>query len=337
MELFIVAIVLFILFALVKGGKKKDEKKGNDIINEIYQKQLDEIDSQIENIDQQLSELEESKKSVPIYKKGCYVAIDFETATPKRSSACQLGIVVIENNTIVEEKSYLIQPPKNLYNRINTSIHGISATDTNNEKNFGELWVEIEQYMNNHVLLAHNASFDIDVLRKTSRLYDIDLFIPNYLCTYQMTGLPLIEAAQALGIQVTGHHDALEDAKMCAQIYLKLTSGVILNESLIKVRKGGKKEEDENTVSCFTDMNCSFFENKAVLITGVFGSFTRAEIKQVLENKGAIIKSDVSSKVDYVIAGIDAGPSKMEKIEALQEKGHHIQVINEESLLEIFK
>ena len=59
-----------------------------------------------------------------------FIAIDFETATPKQHSACQLGIVVVENGNIVEEKVFLIQPPNNKYIPMNTQIHGLKEKDT---------------------------------------------------------------------------------------------------------------------------------------------------------------------------------------------------------------
>ena len=39
-----------------------------------------------------------------------FVAIDFETANEKRNSACSIGLTVVKNNKIVEEKYFLIKP-----------------------------------------------------------------------------------------------------------------------------------------------------------------------------------------------------------------------------------
>ena len=44
-----------------------------------------------------------------------FIAIDFETATPKRSSICEVGICVVRNGEISETKSWLVQPEDNLY------------------------------------------------------------------------------------------------------------------------------------------------------------------------------------------------------------------------------
>ncbi len=41
-----------------------------------------------------------------------FVAIDFETANNRPNSACQLGLVVVENWQIVHEAEWLIRPPR---------------------------------------------------------------------------------------------------------------------------------------------------------------------------------------------------------------------------------
>ena len=44
-----------------------------------------------------------------------FIAIDFETATPKRASICEVGICVVRNGEVVETRSWLVQPKENLY------------------------------------------------------------------------------------------------------------------------------------------------------------------------------------------------------------------------------
>lgn len=275
------------------------------------------------------SEIEKQEKGIS------FVAIDFETATSNRNSACQLGVVLVENGVIVERKCYLIQPPENEYNRMNTAVHGLSAKDTAEMPTFKELWSELREYLNNHLIVCHNADFDISVLRSTCEYYSIeDLNIQESICTYRMTGYALIEACQGLNIAVVGHHDALNDAEMCAQIYLKLNAGEIVNESLIKVVKGGKKGHDEDAVNEALEKESDFFKGKAIVITGVFGKYSRDDLKGILEHHGAIIKGSISSKTEIVIMGLDAGPAKCAKIKELQDKGAKIVVLNEQELLE---
>jgi DNA polymerase-3 subunit epsilon len=72
-----------------------------------------------------------------------FVAIDFETATHKQMP-CQLGLVVVRNGRIVEEKQWLIKPPGNEYHALHMCLHGIRPEDTESSPEFDELWDEIK-------------------------------------------------------------------------------------------------------------------------------------------------------------------------------------------------
>ena len=61
----------------------------------------------------------------------------------------------------------------------------------------------------------------------------------------------------------------------------------------------------------------SIFTDKKVVVSGVFNSFSREDLKAKLELLGAVIQSSISSKTDYVIAGENMGPSKLQKAESL--------------------
>ncbi len=72
-----------------------------------------------------------------------WVAIDFETATREPTSACALGVALIDGLEVVETASWLIRPPFNEYEFWNTHVHGICAQDTELAPDFDELWWEI--------------------------------------------------------------------------------------------------------------------------------------------------------------------------------------------------
>ncbi|MFT5821683.1 MAG: DNA polymerase-3 subunit epsilon [Crocinitomix sp.] len=156
-----------------------------------------------------------------------FTAIDFETATAKRDSACAIGLVKVENGRIVDEYSALIKPPNNEYNWHNTNVHGITAYETRNSPNFAALFAEIEGRINGQTLVAHNASFDRSVLQKTMLSFGLNYeqLNLNWECTlkiYKSKGYSpakLNVCCQRHGIPLN-HHDALSDAKACAQLYL---------------------------------------------------------------------------------------------------------------------
>jgi len=157
-----------------------------------------------------------------------WVAIDFETATREKASACALGIAVIEDNHVVEERAWLIQPPGNIFEPRNIWVHGIDEDMVAQEPEFDEVWVEIEPYLRGATLLAHNAPFDVAVLRSSIARYEIEPLVSHgYHCTVSMArkvwpalaNHKLNSVCDHCGIELQ-HHDAASDAAACARIAL---------------------------------------------------------------------------------------------------------------------
>ena len=57
-----------------------------------------------------------------------FIAIDFETATGKRASICEIGICVVRNGEIAETRSWLVRPEENLYSYWNMQCHGFPGS-----------------------------------------------------------------------------------------------------------------------------------------------------------------------------------------------------------------
>lgn len=157
-----------------------------------------------------------------------FCAIDFETATYERNSACELGICLVENGEIVQTKTWLIKPPSFPYfNPHNINVHGIYPKDVENAPTFDEIWYEAEEMMYGNLMIAHNAGFDASVLRACLDYYGI--FKPNlkYLCSMQIAkkswkglksyGLKNLATQHQISFS---HHRAGADAEVCAKISL---------------------------------------------------------------------------------------------------------------------
>jgi len=69
-----------------------------------------------------------------------------------------------------------------------------------------------------------------------------------------------------------------------------------------------------------------------VVVSGVFNSFSREELKSKLERLGAINQNSISAKTDYLIAGENMGPSKLQKAESLG-----IPMLSESDFLEMLQ
>lgn len=155
------------------------------------------------------------------------VAIDFETANRSRSSACSMAAVTVENGKIVRSAYALIRPPVLAFDYWNTRIHGITAEAVRDKPTFAELWQRIKPHLENKVVLAHNAAFDIGVLRSVLQEYQLEKPSFRYACTVDIakrvwSGLEnykLSTLAQRFAIQFD-HHHALHDARACATIAL---------------------------------------------------------------------------------------------------------------------
>ena len=72
--------------------------------------------------------------------------------------------------------------------------------------------------------------------------------------------------------------------------------------------------------------------DKAFVVSGVFNSFSRDEIKQVIEENGGKNVSSISSKTDYVIAGDNMGPAKLKKATDLG-----IPILSEDEFIQLLK
>ena len=158
-----------------------------------------------------------------------FTAIDFETATYYRDSACAVGIVTVDNGLIVDEYHTLIQPPNNYYYYNNTNIHGISAKDTINVGTFDVCFAEIQKRLLGKIVVAHNEYFDRSVLNACISYYGLTsknfLLDKKWVCTlklYRSLGFypnRLCDCCERLNIPLQ-HHEALSDARACAKLYL---------------------------------------------------------------------------------------------------------------------
>ncbi|MBY0486921.1 MAG: NAD-dependent DNA ligase LigA [Flavobacteriaceae bacterium] len=72
---------------------------------------------------------------------------------------------------------------------------------------------------------------------------------------------------------------------------------------------------------------------KTFVVSGVFEIFSRDDLKKTIEDNGGKVGSSISSKTDYVIAGDNMGPAKLEKANqlgiAIISENDFIKMINE--------
>lgn len=155
-----------------------------------------------------------------------FVAIDFETANPKRVSACAIGLACVSNGDVVQTESYLVKPIGG-HAPFQTKIHGITEEQTIDKPEFGDLYPEIRDLLA-YPLVAHSL-FDKQVLNALAEHFSLSLSFEytdtSALAKERLPDLKnhkLKTLAKHFQLPPFKHHDATEDAVACARIYLRL-------------------------------------------------------------------------------------------------------------------
>ncbi|WP_106498206.1 3'-5' exonuclease [Lentibacillus sp. Marseille-P4043] len=154
-----------------------------------------------------------------------FTSIDFETANAKRHSPCAIGIVVANEHEIVDEFYSLINPLVE-FSSFNIAVHGITPSDIADAPTFSEVWPTLHSYLAGNLVIAHNASFDMSVIRNTLDYFQIAYPEMDYLCTANISkkvwpdlmNHKLNTVATHHGIAFE-HHHALEDARVAAYVF----------------------------------------------------------------------------------------------------------------------
>ncbi len=114
----------------------------------------------------------------------------------------------------------------------------IDADKVKGAPNFAELWKKIEPIMSKGILVAHNAVFDMNVLRACLRDYGISWKpTAKYLCTVRIGRRVLPDMKHNLNVMcdhygiALDHHQADSDSHACAEILLRyIESGIDVRE-----------------------------------------------------------------------------------------------------------
>lgn len=299
-----------------------------------------------------------------------FVAIDFETANEKRNSPCSIGLVVVKNGEIIEKVYHLIKPKEMRFMPINIGIHGIRPHMVKDELEFDKVWEKIKHYFNDNLVIAHNASFDISVLRNTLELYDIKMPSFKYICTMKLSknfyssidNARLNTVNNFLGYEFK-HHDALADAMACSNILLNISQelnsknineiskllGVTLgyvNENGYKssstkgriFRKSNKQPSRKNIIESF---NFTAFKDEIVVFTGRLASITRDEAMILVRKLSGNVGSSVTKKTTCIVTNTkdienlnrEEMSNKLRRAVDLKKNGQVIKFLNEEAFL----
>ncbi len=134
-----------------------------------------------------------------------------------------------------------------------------------------------------------------------------------------------IDALQAASVEELVNVD--EIGEIIAQSVVDFFSNPINREIIERLRKYGVQLQiSEEELAGQT----TILQGKTFVVSGVFHTVSRTQLKKIIEDNGGKVASSISKKTSYVIAGDNMGPSKKTKAESLE-----IPIITEDEFLQM--
>ena len=294
-----------------------------------------------------------------------FVTIDFETANATRGSACAVGVTQVRNGQVAAEGSTLIDPEAD-FSPYCSAVNGITEADVQGAPTLPDLWPALSALLEGQLVVAHNASFDMSVLRNTAARYGLSGG-PGFdvLCTYRMAratwpGLAsysLGYLAPAFGIAFEPHQ-AGDDSRACSMLALAICRTLGFGRLLDAVSAHhfwpGRLTSD-SYVPFYRSLGLAAVDGRdgtdsdhplygrSICFTGTLASMVRREAMERVTAVGCDFKNSVAKTLDYLVIGdgdfvqfTDGWRTgKLQKALNLQESGAKIEIIPEKDFLHL--
>lgn len=292
---------------------------------------------------------------------GEWVAIDFETASD-RGTPCSVGLARVVRGRVEAPDSFLISPPVFEFSPFNVALHGITPQVCAGAPDWPTSLERILDFAGGARLVAHNASFDIGVIRDACDASGLPWPELEYACTLVVSrrawpdlpshSLPFVAAH--LGLELSEHHDARADAALAAEIGLRSLDGSETWQSLadrLQIMLGrvspdawaGCQSRDtaasvptEPTAGSSIDAGHPLFR-QTVAFTGEL-AVRRRDAQQAVVDVGGIAAKGVTRATNYLVTGdqdlakLALGQTKSAKLrkgEGLRAAGLPIRIMTE--------
>jgi DNA polymerase III subunit epsilon len=276
-----------------------------------------------------------------------FIAVDLETANPRMSSICQIGIVAFEDGRETAAEVRLVDPG-DYFDPFNVAVHGITEADVRGAPRFSDLHGWLCQQTSEQIVACH-THFDRVALAQACGSNRLEPLSCNWLDTAQVArrawtqfaqrGYGLANVAAHLGIEFR-HHDALEDARVAGLILLRAIeeTGFDVDQWLERCRRG---------VSSGVPIRREGYGDgpligESIVFTGAL-QMPRRDAADLAHEAGAAVEPSVTKHTTMLVVGdqdIDklAGhekSSKHRKAEQLMVKGQPIRIVGEADFMNL--
>ncbi len=297
-----------------------------------------------------------------------FCAIDFETANFFRGSPCAIGLVRVVGGEVVGTRHLLMRPPKGVddFDPFNVMLHGITPEMVAHEPRFAARLPEILAFAGDLPFVAHNAAFDLGVLRDACDQSGLPWPTVRYACTlilarrtYELLSYSLPWAAAAAGHPLDHHHDPEADALASAMILLDIAQRKSANDldALLETTdcvwgelgpdgwNGCTHSGHMSPPSANPDADPSHpFYGREIVFTGALSSMVRARAWELVAERGGQAAQGVTKHTAVLIMGFqDASKlrpgeglsAKARKASDLRAKGQPIEILGEVDFVQL--
>lgn len=278
-----------------------------------------------------------------------FVAMDVETANANMASICSIGAVIFENGALQDE-FYTLIDPRDHFDLMNISIHGIEENDVRGAPTFKDIAPKINSLFGGQIVVTH-THFDRVAIHQASNRWAITAPSCTWLDSARVarrtwaecarSGYGLADVSKRIGYTFK-HHHALEDAKASAHILIaamrdsSLDLAAMLNRVMqpIDPSSSGPIRRDGNPDGPLS--------GEVIVFTGAL-EIPRREAADLAASVGCEVASTVSRKTTLLVVGdIDvqrfAGhekSSKHRKAEEMAAEGYPIRILCETDFREL--
>ena len=272
-----------------------------------------------------------------------FVVIDVETANPRLSSICQIGIATFQEAVLRGAWESLVNP-EDYFDPMYVSIHGIDERRVGSAPTWPVVYAQADRLLAGNVVVSHTA-FDQSAVCQACEKYALPLNEYQWLDSarvvrrawpvFSTSGYGLSNVAEHFSISYRAH-DALEDARCAGEILLRAIAetGLDVGQWVERVKQ---PIADPLTDSIARDGNPEGpLHGEVLVFTGAL-SMPRAEAAAAAAVAGCEVASGVTRRTTLLVVGDQdisklAGhekSSKHRKAEELITQGQRVRIIGE--------
>ncbi|NLM12695.1 MAG: DNA polymerase III subunit alpha [Epulopiscium sp.] len=156
-----------------------------------------------------------------------YCVLDLETTgfSPKTEKITEIGIMKLKDGKVIDQFSCFVNPEKPIPLRV-VEVTNITDDMVKDAETIDKVFPKILEFIEDSVLVAHNASFDIRFLKHNAKVlgYDFDFtYIDTLTLAHELfpdyKTYKLGKIAKNLGIKVEVAHRALDDVDTTVKVF----------------------------------------------------------------------------------------------------------------------